>query len=254
MRITRQSRSPAFTLVELLAAIAIVAVLLAILLPTLAGTWASARLNVHRSNMRECLNSISMYSENFRSHFPFMGVVGRPELGVGEFNDLEPPGSGLPYNAEYFPAHSFHWPTAVVRAGFPLQQIADPDLERRESVLDRYGNTEVLGSAYQLTHAAVAAPHYWLPGPVPEPTASIFKPMRTDQLRFPSSKGLLVAMRLGVYDNTDDKEQTWILVGMGDNSVSKRENPAFANIGPRPYAALDLPVLTTEGGFEGRDF
>lgn len=254
MRVAGQSRSPAFTLVEVLAVIVIVAVLLAILLPTLSGTWTSASLNIHRSNMRECLNSISMYSESFRSHYPFMGVVGRPELGVQEFNDLEPPGAGLSYNAAYFSAHSFHWPTAVVRAGFRLEQIADPDPERRRSVLDRYDENGLLGSAYQLTHAAVAAPRYWLPGPVPEPTAGIFKPMRTDQLRFPSSKGMLLAMRLGVYDDTDDKQQPWILVGMGDNSVSKRENPAFANIGPRPYAALDLPVLTTEDGFEGRDF
>ncbi len=254
MRLTRQSRPSAFTLLELLAMIAVVAVLMAILLPALGKARGSARLNVHRSNMRECLNSISMYAENFRSHFPFMGVVGRPELGVAEFNDLEPPGSGMSYNAGYFSAHSFHWPTALVRAGFRVEQVADPDPQRRESLAERYGGSELLGSAYYLTHAAVAAPQYWLPGPVPDPTPGIFKPMRTDQLRFPGAKGLLLAMRLGVYDDTDEEEQTWILVGMGDNSLSKRENPAFAPLSPRPYAALDFPVLTTEQGLEGRDF
>ncbi len=254
MRLKRPSRSPAFTLVELLAVLAVVAVLLAILLPALSGVWASARLNAHRSNMRECLNSISMYAENFGSHFPFMGVVGRPELGVEEFNDLEPPGWGMSYNAAYFAAHSFHWPTALVRAGFPVEQVADPDPERREALAERYGNNGLLGSDYFLTHAAVAAPQYWLPGPVPDPTPGIFKPMRTDQLRFPSAKGLLLAMRLGAYDTTNEKRETWILVGMGDYSVSRRENPAFAPLDQRPYAAFDFPVLTTERGFEGRDF
>lgn len=254
MRMTCELRPRAFTLIELLTVIAISAVLVAILLPAISTARQSAKLNVHRSNMRECLNTISMYAENYSSHFPFMGVVGRPELGVEEFNDLEPPGSGISFNAGYFPAHSFHWPTAALRAGFDVREVADPDPERRASIAERYADAGVLATAYQLTHATVTAPSYWLPGQVPAPTAGNFRPMQTHQVRYPSAKGLLLAMRLGVYDSTDNEEKPWILVGMGDNSVSKRENPAFAEINQRPYGAFPFPILTTEGGLEGRDF
>lgn len=254
MRTKQPDRPPGFTVIELLVVIAVAAVLLAILFPALAGARASAKLNVHRSNMRECLNTISMYADNFGSHFPFMGVVGRPELGVKEFNDLEPPGSGISFNAGYFPAHSFHWPTAALRAGFEVREVAEPDPERRASLAERYGDAGVLATAYQLTHATVTAPSYWLPGLIPDPTPGIFRPMQTHQVRYPSAKGLLLAIRLGAYDNTDDEKKTWILVGMGDNSVSKRENPAFADIRQRPYGAFSFPILTTEGGLEGRDF
>lgn len=254
MLMNRRPRHPAFTVIELIAVIAIVAVLVTILLPALTGARESAKLSVHRSNMRQCLNTISMYAENFGSHFPFMGVVGHPELGVEEFNDSLPKGYGMSYNATYFSANQFHWPTIVEYAGYDIATVAEPDPERRTHLFERYMSSELLGSAYQLTHATVAAPSYWLPGPVPDPTPGIFRPMQTHQVRYPSAKGLLLAMRLGVYDNTDDEDKTWVLVGMGDNSVSKRENPAFAEIRQRPYGALPFPILTTEGGLEGRDF
>jgi len=254
MRDSHSHSPPGFTVIELLAVIAIVAVLLAIMLPALLGARESARLNVHRSNMRECLNTVSMYADSFGSHFPFMGVVGQPELGVEEFNDLEPPGSGVSFNAGYFSAHSFHWPTVVARAGFDIEHIAQPDPDRRARLRERYGNPEILGSAYQLTHAAVAAPSYWLPGPVPDPTPGIFRPMQTHQVRYPSAKGLLLAVNLGLFDQTDNEQADWIMVGMGDNSVSKRQNPGEDDIGDRPYASLPFAVLTTESGLEGRDF
>ena len=203
--------------------------------------------------MRECLLSISMYTEGFASQFPFMGVAGRPDLGVQEFNDLEPPGLGLSFNAAYFAAHAFHWPTAIARAGFEVERIADPDLEDREALAARYGKPGLLGSAYFLTHTVVAAPSYWLPGPVPEPTPGTFRPMRTHQVRFPSAKGLLLAMGLGMYDDTDEEELAWILVGMADHSVSQREAP-FGSLADRPFGAMPFPVLTTEGGLDGRDF
>lgn len=251
---THRSRSAAFTIIELMAVIGIVAVLLAILLPALSGARESAKLNTHRANMRECLNTITLYSENYGSSFPFMGVVGHPEQGVEEFNDLQPSGSGMSYNATYFSANQFHWPTVVQRAGFDIATIAEPEPDRRQYMLDRYHNPELLGSAYQLTHATVATPDYWNIGTTPFFEPYYFKPLRTHQVRYPSAKGMLLAMRLGVYNDTDNEEKNWVLVGMGDNSVAKRKDPDYDGIPHRPFGALPFPILSTKGGLDGRDF
>ncbi|MBL4699362.1 MAG: prepilin-type N-terminal cleavage/methylation domain-containing protein [Phycisphaerales bacterium] len=248
------SRPRAFTVVELLATIAIIALLLGFLLPALSSARASSKLIQHKANIRDLLIAIDMYAETFIATYPFMGVPGHPELGVDELNDLEPPGSGISFNAGYFAANSFHWPTVMVRAGFDIALTAYPDEELRQRLSDRYQDSSILGTIYQMTHATVSTPAYWQPGLPPEPTATYLHAMKTHQLKFPSAKGMLLAMTQGLYDDTDDESLSWILVGLGDGSVSKRNNPETPTLEPRPNGVLPFSILSTIDGLQGRDF
>ncbi len=58
-------RKPGFTLIELLVVVAIIAVLVAILLPALTTARAIARRAVCQSNMRQIINAIFYYAEDY---------------------------------------------------------------------------------------------------------------------------------------------------------------------------------------------
>jgi prepilin-type N-terminal cleavage/methylation domain-containing protein len=72
-------RRHAFTLVELLVVIGIIAVLIAILLPTLARARESAQRTACLSNMRELSTMLRMYSTQFKDAFP-IGYMDQKEF------------------------------------------------------------------------------------------------------------------------------------------------------------------------------
>ncbi|MBX3387830.1 MAG: DUF1559 domain-containing protein [Phycisphaeraceae bacterium] len=82
MRIRR-----AFTLIELLIVIAIIATLIGILLPALAGARESARTTKCMANLKSIGTSLTLYADNNRGTFPYWsawhywGVAGTPDDG-----------------------------------------------------------------------------------------------------------------------------------------------------------------------------
>ncbi|HEV8604844.1 MAG TPA: prepilin-type N-terminal cleavage/methylation domain-containing protein [Tepidisphaeraceae bacterium] len=79
--IRRGAIGPAFTLVELLVAIAIVAVLLAILLPALARIREAAQSAACLSNMRQLAVAVHLYAADHKDRLPF---IPHPQHSLGD--------------------------------------------------------------------------------------------------------------------------------------------------------------------------
>ena len=62
------------------------------------------------------------------------------------------------------------------------------------------------------------------------------------------------ADRMALIEQGTDKKEDWVLVGFGDNSVSRRDAPAMNGIEYRPYSCWNYPIMTTVDGIEGRDY
>ena len=66
----KESRRRAFTLIELLVVIAIIAILAAMLLPTLASAKEKAKRVACKSNMRQCITTFHIYGNDFQDKVP----------------------------------------------------------------------------------------------------------------------------------------------------------------------------------------
>ncbi len=72
-----QTHGDAFTMIELLVVVAIIAILAGMLLPAMARSRESGRSTVCRNNMRQITVGLLMYSEDNNDYYPWAGGVDR---------------------------------------------------------------------------------------------------------------------------------------------------------------------------------
>ncbi len=82
-----QSSRGAFTLIELLVVVAVIAVLLGILLPSLAGARDAARTTVCASNLRQLVTASTTYANESRGYFSSGGWDNRRFRSVGALDE-----------------------------------------------------------------------------------------------------------------------------------------------------------------------
>ncbi|HLX96432.1 MAG TPA: hypothetical protein VKU37_11875 [Verrucomicrobiae bacterium] len=90
----------AFTVIELLVVIATVAVLAAMLLPALAGTWSQSKVTACTARFREWAASANLYANDNRGWLPAFSPTGGGgfawDVGTGMLNALYPYGMDVP--------------------------------------------------------------------------------------------------------------------------------------------------------------
>ncbi|MBC8108846.1 MAG: prepilin-type N-terminal cleavage/methylation domain-containing protein [Anaerolineae bacterium] len=93
---TTHRKRRAFTLVELLVVIGIIAVLIGILLPVLGRAQAQARTTACMSNLRQIGIALRAYANDNRDHYP-------DKVGVGNWSFRRKPGLTDPTDASSYP-------------------------------------------------------------------------------------------------------------------------------------------------------
>lgn len=233
-------RPGAFSLVELLVVLAVVAVLVAIAIPALRSARDRARLAVGLSNQRQALAAIFAYGQDFREGLPFLGTPGRPDepVKLGE----------IALSSSYFTANSRFWPSLLAGTYVTQNAIFSPV----RMGLDN--DPRIVSGLLALAHGSAAAPEYWR---ADEPVREAhFRGARFAEIDSPEAKGLLLDLGRGVFSSSGTKAP-WIAVGWADGAAATRpcvldENDPLIVVKPG-YGAIAWPVLSTRDGLAGRD-
>ena len=232
---------PAFALVELLVVIAVLAVLVALVMPSLGRTRERAREAAAMSGLRQTHASILLYAADYAGVAPFMATPERPwePLSVNGVTprDHEYFSQRVYYINRLYPAYSDQW-----------------------QVFSHTSHTKppnFLWARFWLTQTAMARPSYWSTDETPN-DLSLYRPSRLDEMAYPAAKGLLLDVQSGAFWHTRNPSAPpgSIFVGAGDGSAAARPltEELNNNFVYRPYAAAPYPTLSTRHGFLGRDF
>jgi len=162
----------AFTLTEVLLVVAIVAILAALLAPSLAGTRDAAKRRINLSDLRSHAAVFAAYANEHRNALPF---VTRPDA---EFTVL---GSGdHVISARFFWARTL-WPLALARSHYNATP-ADPIFYAKNS---KFGQVDT----YEYAPTCFSLPAFWNAQTRTGPDQ--WRPVTVDSVLFPDRKGIL---------------------------------------------------------------
>lgn len=128
----RRGYRSAFTLIELLVVVAIIALLIAILLPSLSKAREQAKTVVCASNLHQLALAITYYSRDSKERLPY--VIGSPDPG----------NNGLPTKAPFYQYHQIFdlWPYVQELKAYRCPNARD------ENSVKIYGPTDASHSYY----------------------------------------------------------------------------------------------------------
>jgi prepilin-type N-terminal cleavage/methylation domain-containing protein len=243
--------APAFTLVEVLVSISVVAVLVALVVPSLRNVRETARDARVLATERQLLSSLALYSADHKEAFPYFHTEGDP-LARPRIGDVVIP-------------HSYFWAGRVFWANLVCPNYFDADLCLRTVDAERDASVNVseglapptIRSRVWLTQTAFAAPQYW-DADAP-PNDRLLRHTTHAELLYPASKGLLMDIVSGVFapsrPSHPPRGDEAMTIGFGDGSAASVvfDFRDTSNVVDRPHGAAAWPVMSTRRGLAGRD-
>ena len=214
---------PGFTIIELLVSIVIIGILLAFLLPALAGARKQAKDTTVLSAIRQAGVAVTDYTNEESGYLPYRGEAHAP-------------------HSFYFRSQAKFWPTLLSVHGIDLAG----KLPRTQWV-----ESKRIETFFWLTHAAAARPEYWGDDDSVIENDLLYDGVRIDEALFPSRKGMLI-------DVAFNEQSTGASVVFLDGSASFipfSQTPLYIESDlERPFAATPWHVLTTPDGIRGIDY
>lgn len=238
----------AFTLLELLASIAVIGVLLSILLPTLSGARSAARFTGALANSRTMIQALTMYTADHRDTHPYLlasefAHVERPPIPMG------PQHGAPPYTQQQY------WAMALARHTPDVLPLLYPDLGHFQWQKERDESRGLVSGCFIASATLFAAPTYFSDS-VP-PQWNHLRPTRSTEIVHPSAK-MLTDDWSSVWLNPDPNSENDSLVraayGFADGSAAVYTFAQFnAPFVARNTVSRDGPGFTTLHGLAGRD-
>ncbi len=251
-----------FTLVEVLVVILVAAILMSLLLPSLAGAKGAARSARSLSMHRQLLAVLSFYAADFRDMFPYNQTPGDPDGPL-----WVPPGIRLPQHPghAYFTAGSWYWPNVLRPAYLDGQAARESGLPGAEDPNKSEGlPPDTIRARFWLAHAVYTDARYWHGDEEPPFDKSHFRAARHSEILHPARKALLLDILGGAFDparRSGDPDLPRFtgndaLVGRADGSAGVLFWVGFdpETCVSRGYGARPMQVLATRDGLHGVDF
>lgn len=240
----------AFSLIELLAVIAIVGVLIALAIPALASARRTAKFTRSLSDTRQMVTMLAMYTTDNRDTHPYIvagqfeGLAGRQPVG---------PNNGLAPGDQMS-----RWPMAIMGDQPAILDLVYPQIEFWPDLRERANETGDYSAGVFTTAALFAAPGYF------SDTQPIhdhqLRATRTTEIRYPSDKMIIYNWSStwlnpqDAIENDEEGTRTRATYSFGDGSVellymSQIDGP-FVD---RSFVSWTGSGFTTTDGLAGRD-
>ena len=240
--------SRAFTLLELLAAVAVVAVLVSLLLPALSGVRRSARFAGSLANHRTIIQSLAIYTHDHRDGHPYLlatelAHLERPPAPMGPHGGLSPGG------------HERHWMMALTRHSPDILPLLYPDRGHFQWQKERDDERRVITGCFFPTATLFAAPEYF--SETVPPRWNHLRPTRSREIAFPSAKMLTYdwsSVWLNSERDIEDPARTRLTYAFADGSARVYlEDQLDGSFVQRTTVYHTGPGFTTTNGLAGRD-
>lgn len=250
-------RPSAFSLIELLVTIVVIATLIGLALPSIAGVKRNAGLAKEGNMARQLSLALTLYQSDHNDRFPFFGVPGEP-LEYLNIDGVELKG-GTSYPAHFFTHHRWYWASAIYPDYLDVHR-ADIEPEWRREFYETLDWPErVISVNFQMTATAFARPEFWTeddPFGIDAHTETyLLKHTTLADVRFPGQKGILGHNLFSSAGLPATREMT---LAMGDGSVRwidwLNELDLPGKSVKRPWGATGFNVDCTVDGLAGIDF
>jgi len=239
----------AFTLVEVLLVILVIGVLLAISLPTLAGSRRAAKESRHLSLGKGLAAAAAAYTTDFKGLYPNLGVEG--QLFERPWVD----GAQLPLSTSgYFKANAWFWTSLVVPNYFTDRVSIDNGWG--EPLTDK-----MIATRFWMAHGLMASTRYWT-GDDPGGDWAELRGQAIHNVVHPSRKGMLIFQNVHNIPGTEVNNRSRLLsvVAGCDGAAALRmlDQLNLPKLGHNRVVgretAMGIAVLCTETGAAGIDY
>ncbi len=267
----RRTGRSAFTLIELMVVIGIIALILAIALPALGGARTSAKQLLALSNVAQTQKMFEQYASD-HGRYPFRAAGDQP-AGLDEPSDPNaitfrwwPEGRVVIATTEHFEQENLWYPMVAPLEDWPtLAEVwispgKDARLPTLEELLDGYevDLTEIFSIVY--SNSFVARPNLWTPdrGDTVDRLAEL-RPTRPAEVRSPAGKVMLwdqdVAYITDEIEEIDGHKTIRTPIAFADGHADVKD-PTEASEGvPNPLrGGFNMKLHNTREGVYGIDY
>ncbi|MGQ0629257.1 MAG: prepilin-type N-terminal cleavage/methylation domain-containing protein [Phycisphaerales bacterium] len=240
----------AFTLVEVLVTLTVLAVLVALALPSIGASAFRARETRSAANMRQAMIALSAYAADHRDAWPYLQSPGRFDGPVTVL--------GKPVAFSYFAAGRTLWASVLVPTYFADGaglSLAPLDRVRARNIEDAI-HPDAVRSSIELSACAFARPEWFAPHTL-VPAETLLAPTHHADVAFPSRKGVLLESGLPPPADEPFGVPSALLCGRADGSV---KHQPLRGAGPDSvverwrFGVPTWPVMSTTHGWRGIDF